>query len=106
MYISHEGNNYQYVNEHTIVSKIGIAVFAIAMIVVIYDLVKDLIRSVSVYGDIFKGKHVDVAKTFGLTGGNITRNVVKYSLLTISILMMSVTKNTEEIKNLLAARST
>lgn len=101
MYLSHEDKNYKYVDgklflvESTLVSKIGIFIFSIAMLVVIYDIVKDFMRTTSVYGDIFRGRQVDVAKAFGFTKGNMTRNIIKYSLLVISIVMMSNTENTQ-----------
>lgn len=104
MRIEHENKFYRYdktsdklyTNESTILSTIASIVFIIVLFVGIYDFFKDKIRLFSGYKDIIKGEiGQGFAKTRGFTRANIIRNIIIYSLIFVSFLLMSSEKEVE-----------
>lgn len=65
----------------------SIIVLIVAALVFIYDFFKDVGRDFSATKDLFNGKQGGVAKYLGFTKGNITRSVIKYSLIILSIVL-------------------
>lgn len=67
-------------------ANIGIVLFVIAISVFVYDYFKDIGRNISATKDLYNQKEGGVAKLLGFTKANMTRSLVKYGLIILSII--------------------